>query len=199
MVSTRVESIERTRLVGRPEPDFDDVAALELIAAKRLRVALALTAAMLVDLLRLHPADRVRQGPLLATGSRRAQRRHPARRARHRLVVGARPGSTSAGPTGSTTPAIARAAESGHDDRGASNRPASRTRSRSRSSSSSSRSRSASRAGRRGARAATEHFFAAGRSDHRLAERLRARRRLHERGELPRHRRPRRDCRASTA
>ena len=41
----------------------------------------------------------------------------------------------------------------------------------------------------------TEQFYAAGRSDHRLAERPRARRRLHERGELPRHRRPGRDLR----
>ena len=48
MVSTRVESSERLRLEGRPEPDFDDVAALEAIAARRLRVALTLTAAMLV-------------------------------------------------------------------------------------------------------------------------------------------------------
>jgi uncharacterized membrane protein (DUF485 family) len=48
MVSIRVESTERPRLVGRPEPDFDEAAALEMIAAKRLRVALALTAAMLV-------------------------------------------------------------------------------------------------------------------------------------------------------
>jgi uncharacterized membrane protein (DUF485 family) len=48
MVSTRVEVSERLRLEGRPEPDFDDVAALEALAAKRLRVALALTAAMLV-------------------------------------------------------------------------------------------------------------------------------------------------------
>jgi uncharacterized membrane protein (DUF485 family) len=49
MVSTRVESSEQTRLEeGRPEPDFDDVAALEAVAARRLRVSLALTAAMLV-------------------------------------------------------------------------------------------------------------------------------------------------------
>jgi uncharacterized membrane protein (DUF485 family) len=48
MVSTRLESTERQRLEGRPEPDYDEVAAVEEIAAKRLRVALALTAAMLV-------------------------------------------------------------------------------------------------------------------------------------------------------
>jgi uncharacterized membrane protein (DUF485 family) len=48
MTSTRVESSERRRLEGRPEPDFDEVSALEAIAARRLRVALALTAAMLV-------------------------------------------------------------------------------------------------------------------------------------------------------
>ena len=48
MVSTRVESSERVRLEGRPEPDFDDVSALEAIASRRLRVALALTATMLV-------------------------------------------------------------------------------------------------------------------------------------------------------
>ena len=44
----------------------------------------------------------------------------------------------------------------------------------------------------------TEHFYAAGPIDHRVAERPRARRRLHERGQLSRHRRPRGDCRAST-
>ena len=48
MTSTRVESSERRRLESRPEPDFDEVSALEAIAARRLRVALALTAAMLV-------------------------------------------------------------------------------------------------------------------------------------------------------
>ena len=48
MVSTRVESSERHALDGRPEPDFDDVSALEAVASRRLRVALALTAAMLV-------------------------------------------------------------------------------------------------------------------------------------------------------
>jgi uncharacterized membrane protein (DUF485 family) len=48
MVSTRVESSEQVRLEGRPEPDFDDVSALEAVAARRLRVALTLTAAMLV-------------------------------------------------------------------------------------------------------------------------------------------------------
>jgi uncharacterized membrane protein (DUF485 family) len=47
MVSTRVET-ERQVVDGRPEPDFDDVSALEAIASRRLRVALALTAAMLV-------------------------------------------------------------------------------------------------------------------------------------------------------
>jgi uncharacterized membrane protein (DUF485 family) len=48
MVSTRVESAERQVVDSRPEPDFDDVSALEAIASRRLRVALALTAAMLV-------------------------------------------------------------------------------------------------------------------------------------------------------
>jgi uncharacterized membrane protein (DUF485 family) len=48
MVQTRLDSAERTRLEGRPEPDFDDVAAVEAIAARRLRVALALTGVMLV-------------------------------------------------------------------------------------------------------------------------------------------------------
>jgi uncharacterized membrane protein (DUF485 family) len=48
MVSTRVESSDRQALDARPEPDFDDVSALEAIASRRLRVALALTAAMLV-------------------------------------------------------------------------------------------------------------------------------------------------------
>jgi uncharacterized membrane protein (DUF485 family) len=48
MTSIRVESSERRRLEGRPEPDFDESSALEAIAARRLRVALALTAAMLV-------------------------------------------------------------------------------------------------------------------------------------------------------
>ena len=48
MVSTRVESSERQVVDGRPEPDYDDVSALEAIASRRLRVALALTAAMLV-------------------------------------------------------------------------------------------------------------------------------------------------------
>jgi uncharacterized membrane protein (DUF485 family) len=48
MVSTRVESSARQAVDGRPEPDFDDVSALEAIASRRLRVALALTAAMLV-------------------------------------------------------------------------------------------------------------------------------------------------------
>jgi uncharacterized membrane protein (DUF485 family) len=48
MVSTRVESSEQVRLEGRPEPDFDEVSALEAVASRRLRVSLALTAAMLV-------------------------------------------------------------------------------------------------------------------------------------------------------
>jgi len=48
MVSTRVETSERQVVDSRPEPDFDDVSALEAIASRRLRVALALTAAMLV-------------------------------------------------------------------------------------------------------------------------------------------------------
>jgi uncharacterized membrane protein (DUF485 family) len=48
MVGTRVESADRSRLEGRPEPDFDDVSALEHVASRRLRVALGLTAAMLV-------------------------------------------------------------------------------------------------------------------------------------------------------
>ena len=48
MVSTRVETSERQVVDTRPEPDFDDVSALEAISSRRLRVALALTAAMLV-------------------------------------------------------------------------------------------------------------------------------------------------------
>ena len=48
MVQTRVESAGRSRLEGRPEPDFAEVAAVEHVARARLRVALALTAAMLV-------------------------------------------------------------------------------------------------------------------------------------------------------
>ena len=48
MVSTRVESSDRQALDARPEPDYDEVSALEALSARRLRVALALTAAMLV-------------------------------------------------------------------------------------------------------------------------------------------------------
>jgi uncharacterized membrane protein (DUF485 family) len=51
MATTPVERIDRARspaLARRPAPDFDAVSALEVVAAKRLRVALALTAAMLI-------------------------------------------------------------------------------------------------------------------------------------------------------
>jgi uncharacterized membrane protein (DUF485 family) len=48
MAVTPVEGIERRAQTVRPEPDFDDVAALEVVAAKRWRVALTLTGAMLV-------------------------------------------------------------------------------------------------------------------------------------------------------
>ena len=46
MTVTRAESIEEAQ-TQRPEPDFDVVAALEAVASRRLRVALALTGAML--------------------------------------------------------------------------------------------------------------------------------------------------------
>jgi uncharacterized membrane protein (DUF485 family) len=51
MATTPVESFDRARsaeLAGRPAPDFDVDSALEVVAARRLRVALALTAAMLI-------------------------------------------------------------------------------------------------------------------------------------------------------
>jgi uncharacterized membrane protein (DUF485 family) len=47
-MATRVVGRERATLAGRPEPDFDEDAALEAIASRRLRVAGVLTAAMLV-------------------------------------------------------------------------------------------------------------------------------------------------------
>jgi uncharacterized membrane protein (DUF485 family) len=48
MMVTRVEGIEREAQTQRPDPDVDVVAALEAVAAKRLRVALTLTGAMLL-------------------------------------------------------------------------------------------------------------------------------------------------------
>jgi uncharacterized membrane protein (DUF485 family) len=47
MTVTRVEGLEREAQTTRPEPDFDDVAPLEALAARRMRVALTLTGAML--------------------------------------------------------------------------------------------------------------------------------------------------------
>ncbi len=47
-MATHVGGADRLRIAGRPEPDFDEDAALEAIAAKRLRVAGVLTAAILV-------------------------------------------------------------------------------------------------------------------------------------------------------
>ena len=167
----------------------EELLELQALAARRLRVALWLTGAMLViyfGFILLVAFAKPLLGRLDRAG---AQPRDPARRARDRGRLGRSPGSTSAGPTATTTPARAVCRRSARDDRDARR---ARTRSRSSSSSSFDRARrSASRCWAARRTRTTEQFYAAGRSITGVPERPGAGRRLHERRQLPRHRRAR--------